>query len=74
MAAEGGFTSEAINHILETFKVDSSKELQRRGLEALIKGQDIFIIQPRGSGKSLIFQSAPVVFDIMNLCRRESQS
>ena len=37
MAAEGGLTSEAIDRILETFKVDSLKELQRRGLEALIK-------------------------------------
>ena len=46
MAAEGGLTSEAIDRILETFKVDSLKELQRRGLEALIKSQDVFIIQP----------------------------
>ena len=46
MAAEGGLTSEAINRILETFKIDFLKELQRRGIEALIKGQDVFIIQP----------------------------
>ena len=65
MAAEGGLTSEAYDRILETFKIDSLKELQRRGLEALIKGQDVFIVQPTGSGKSLIFQSAPIVFDIM---------
>ena len=65
MAAEGGLTSEACDRILETFKIDSLKELQRRGLEALIKGQDVFIVQPTGSGKSLIFQSAPIVFDIM---------
>ena len=65
MAAKGGLTSEACDRILETFKIDSSKELQRRGLEALIKGQDVFIVQPTGSGKSLIFQSAPIVFDIM---------
>ena len=65
MAAEGGLTSEACDRILETFKIDSLKELQRRGLKALIKGQDVFIVQPTGSGKSLIFQSAPIVFDIM---------
>ena len=65
MAAEGGLTSEACDRILETFKIDSLKELQRRGLETLIKGQDVFIVQPTGSGKSLIFQSAPIVFDIM---------
>ena len=65
MAAEGGLSREACDRILETFKIDSLKELQRRGLEALIKGQDVFIVQPTGSGKSLIFQSAPIVFDIM---------
>ena len=45
MPAEGGLTSEAIDRILETFKIDSLKELQRRDLEALIKSQDAFIIQ-----------------------------
>ena len=42
MAVEGGLTSEAIDRILETFKIDSLKELQHRGLEALIKGQYVF--------------------------------
>ena len=65
MTAEGGLSSEACDRILETFKIDSLKELQRRSLEALLKGQDVFIVQPTGSGKSLIFQSAPIVFDIM---------
>ena len=46
MAAEGGFTSKAIDRILETFMIDSLKELQRRGLEALSKGEYVFIIQP----------------------------
>ena len=47
MAPEGGLTSEAAtDRILETFKIDSLKELQHRGLEALIKGQYVFIIQP----------------------------
>ena len=46
MAAEGGLTSEAIDRILETFNMDSLKELQRRGLEALIEGQYVFIVQP----------------------------
>ena len=55
---------EACDHILETFKIDSLKDLHCRGLEALIKGQDVFIVQPTGSGKSLTFQSAPIVFDI----------
>ena len=70
MAVERGLTSEACDHILEMFKIDSLKELQRRGLEALIKGQDVFIVQPTGSGKSLIFQSAPIVFDIVKPLQR----
>lgn len=70
MAAEGGLTSEACGRILATFKIDSLKELQRRGLEALLKGQDVFVVQPTGSGKSLIFQSAPIVFDIMKPLQR----
>ena len=65
MAPEGGLSNEACDRILETFKIDSLKELQRRGLEAILEGQDVFIVQPTGSGKSLIFQSAPIVFDIM---------
>ena len=70
MAVERGLTSEACDRILEMFKIDSLKELQRRGLEALIKGQDVFIVQPTGSGKSLIFQSAPIVFDIVKPLQR----
>ena len=45
MATEGGLTSEAIDRILETFKINCLKELQRGDLQAFIKGQDVFIIQ-----------------------------
>lgn len=55
MAAERGLTSEACDRILATFEIDSLKELQRRGLEALLKGQDVFVVQPTGSGKSWYF-------------------
>ena len=70
MAVERGLTSEACDRILEMFKIDSLKELQRRGLEALIKGQGVFIVHPTGSGKSLIFQSAQIVFDIVKPLQR----
>ena len=51
--------------ILETFQIESLKDLQREGLEMLISGRDVFVIQPKGLGKSLIFQSAPILFDIV---------
>jgi len=52
----------ARKRILETFQID----LQREALEMLVGGQDIFVIHPKGSGKSLIFQSAPIFFDIIS--------
>ena len=55
----------ARERILETFHIESLKDLQREALEKLICGRDVFLIQPTGSGKSLIFQSAPIFFDIV---------
>ena len=31
----------------------------------LVGGRDMLLIPPTGSGKSLIFQSAPILFDIV---------
>ena len=53
----------AFERVLECFKLQNLKDSQREALQNLIKGQDVFVIQPTGSGKSLIFQSAPIVFD-----------
>ena len=55
----------ARERILETFQIESLKDLQREALEKLVGGRDVFLIQPTGSGKSLIFQSAPIFFDIV---------
>lgn len=49
--------------VLESFKLQNLKDSQQEALQNLVKGQDVFIIQPTGSGKSLIFQSALIVFD-----------
>ena len=48
---------------MESFKLKNLKDSQRDALEKLVGGQDVFVIQPTGSGKSLIFQFAPIVFD-----------
>ena len=53
----------AFEPVLETFQIDNLKDSQREVLEKLVSGLDVFVIQPTGSGKSLIFQSAPIVFD-----------
>ena len=55
----------ARERILETFQIESLKDLPREALEKLVSGRDVFLIQPTGSGKSLIFQSAPIFFDIV---------
>ena len=53
----------AFERVLECFKLQNLKDSQREALQNIVKGQDVFVIQPTGSGKSLIFQSAPIVFD-----------
>ena len=55
----------ACDRVLERFKVENLKDLQRKALEKLVNGEDVFVIQPTGSGKSLIYQSAPMVFDVV---------
>ena len=44
----------ACDRILEHFKVENVKVLQRKALKKLVNGEIVFI-QPAGSGKSLIF-------------------
>jgi len=56
----------ARERILETFQIESLKDLQREALEMLVGGRDVFVIQPKGSGKSLIFPSATILFDIVS--------
>ena len=46
----------SINHSLRVFKHDHLKLVQSQAVQALIKGQDLFLIVPAGCGKSLIYQ------------------
>ena len=52
----------AYDKILESFELNSLRSIQREALEKLVSGEDVLVIQPTGSGKSLIFQAAPIVF------------
>ena len=63
MAGNDEKRASAFKRVLETFRIEPMKESQKEALENLLMGQDVFVIQPTGSGKSLIYQSAPVVFD-----------
>jgi len=55
----------ARERILQTFQIESLKDLQREALEMLVGSRDVFVIQPQGLGKSLIFQSTPLLFNIV---------
>ena len=55
----------ACDRVLERFKLENLKDLQRKALEKLVNGEDVFVIQLTGSGKSLIYQSSPIAIDIV---------
>ena len=48
----------AFERVLDTFEIESLRDLQPGALEKLVNVQDVLVIQPTGSGKSMIFQSA----------------
>ena len=41
----------AFERVLEYFKLQNLKDSQREVLQNLVKGQDVIVIQPTGSGK-----------------------
>ena len=55
----------ACDRVLERLKLENLKDLQRKALEKLVNGEYVFISQPTGSGKSLIYQSSPMAINIM---------
>ena len=55
----------ACDRVLKRFKLENLKDLQRKALEKLVNGEDVFVIQPTGSGKSLIYQSSPMAIEIV---------
>ena len=46
-------TNLVFEQALGSFKLQNLKDSQQEALQNLVKGQDVFIIQPTGSGKSL---------------------
>ena len=58
--------SQAKDKIISIFKIQNLTEYQEKGLRSLLLGMDVLTILPTGSGKSLIFQSFPIVFDVIH--------
>ncbi|KXJ19188.1 ATP-dependent DNA helicase RecQ [Exaiptasia diaphana] len=51
---------------LKSFSLDEFREIKQKALKEIVLGKDVLVILPTGSGKSLIFQTAPLVFDEMS--------
>ena len=50
-----------VQSVCPMFNVSSLKESQFQALYSFICGEEVFVNLPTGSGKSLIFQMAPLV-------------
>ena len=53
----------AILGSVQSMGYDSPTESQRSAVDMFVRGHDVFIALPTGSGKSLCFASLPGVFD-----------
>ena len=61
MAAFGDCCQE----FLQMFGLNKFKSTQIIALKDLLLGKDVFVNQPTGSGKSLIFQAFPILYDMV---------
>ncbi|XP_033730565.1 ATP-dependent DNA helicase RecQ-like [Pecten maximus] len=48
--------------VAERFNIESLRENQIKGLEAICTGKDVFVGTKTGSGKSMIYECVPVIF------------
>jgi len=44
------------------FGITNFREYQVEGIKSILDGKDVFVCQPTGSGKSIIFQSIPFFY------------
>ena len=52
---------DCLSEILPKFNVEVVSESQFNALYNFMQGRDVFVNMPTGSGKSLVFQLAPLV-------------
>ena len=64
----------AFKFLQKLFGLNALYQHQQDGLTAVLSGKDCFIAQPTGSGKSFIYQSLPIFFDIMGKINLECDS
>ena len=55
--------SSSVKCVLERFHIEKLRETQLEAITNLLQGKDVLVLQPTGSGKSLIFQSFPLIVD-----------
>lgn len=55
-------TEEKRKEIETTFNVPSLRENQVNGIKAICNGKDVFVGLKTGSGKSIIYESLPIVY------------
>jgi ATP-dependent DNA helicase RecQ len=55
------FTDEKRKEIEERFSVESLRENQIQGIKAICSSKDVFVGLKTGSGKSLIYESIPII-------------
>ena len=55
--------SSSVKCVLERFHIEKFRETQLEAIINLFQGKDVLVLQPTGSGKSLIFQSFPPIVD-----------
>ena len=53
---------------LEMFGLSSFRPGQREAVEAICRGDDVLVVMPTGSGKSLCFQLPAMITDGLTLC------
>ena len=57
----------AFKKVCETFKVNDLNSYQRKAIVQFVKEDtDVFVNLPTGFGKSLIYQSLPLIFDTIS--------
>ena len=60
--------------VLQRFGLNKFTDFQEHALKELLAGKDVFVNQPTGSGKSLIFQAMPLLYDYIDSDQSEISS